>query len=610
VSNTAQPLLISNAALAAMKIDGLPSTKRGVRQLRVRQNWPTISADGRLQLIDVAALPDEYRLPIMAAMQPRILPKAANSGKRGAGRPTGTSFFDTNPHVAEAVTAWLSNHRYAATTIWDLLAASNIRPLPPIYTLRRFIKHIEEKLEVTLTALRDPDKAKSKYRVALGSADASASYAHQYWELDTTKADAKTKGGVMTKDGRRMILGVIDRYSRRTLFNIGVSESALSVRALLLRAITEWGVLPGTIIVDNGSGYINETVKTACAMLGIEHKPCPPASPERKPFVERVFGTFTRQRAVVLPGFTGHNVADAQKLRAKAKKETGRAEIFAEMTAEELQAILDNWTTGVYETRVHGGIGMSPLAKAMQSPIPATAAPAPEIVARALTAFVGNMVVGKRGLRWKGGRYWASELAAFIGTAVHVRRDEEDLGALLVFDDSGEFVCEAVNYERSGLSQQGFAMAARHHQQAHDKRAKAELREFMRRYPIERARAELLRADAEAAGKLATLPVLPVDAQPSRASIEPRENTARLHKLPQATKPVSADEIATRVARAEALIARASQGHDVAEHELAWANAFVAGPTYQWFKAEAAHAAGEPTPMNITSNRFNNRRNT
>jgi hypothetical protein len=47
----------------------------------------------------------------------------------------------------------------------------------------------------------------------------------------------------------------------------------------------------------------------------------------------------------------------------------------------------------------------------------------------------------------------------------------------------------------------------------------------------------------------------------------------------------------------------------VPEAELAWANAFAAGPTYTWHKAEAAHAAGEANPLTISSNRFPNRRN-
>jgi putative transposase len=589
---TAPSMLVTAAALAAMNVHGIPATKEGVRQLRVRENWPTVSGDGRVQLIDVAALPDQYRLPILAAMQPRMQPKADNSDRRGAGRPSGTSFFDANPHVADAVTAWLGNHRYAATTIWDMLAANNIRPLPPIHTLRRFVKRIEQQLAVTLSAIRDPDTAKSKYRLALGRADGSSSYAHQYWELDTTKAD------VMTANGRRMILGVIDRYSRRTRFIVAPSESAQSVRNLLIRAISDWGVLPGTIIVDNGSGYINETVKTACAMLGIGHKPCPPASPERKPFVERLFGTFTRQRAVVLPGFTGHNVAQAQQLRARAKKATGRAEIFAEITAEDLQAVLDNWCIGVYETRVHSGIGMAPLAKAMQSPLAATAAPDREVVARALTAFVGNLIVGKRGLRWKGGRYWSAELAPFIGKAVHVRRDENDLGALLVFDDADQFIGTAINHERSGLGEQEFAMAARRHQAAHEKRAKADVKAAMRRYPIERARGELLRADAVAAGRLAVLPTPESNVQKTQ-----KNAPATVHRLPNASTPSSHDQVAARVERAEWLIAQATEGHEIAENELAWAKAFVAGATYQWAKAEAAHAAGQPTPITIT-NRF------
>ncbi|MFV3448532.1 hypothetical protein ACNJGE_21290, partial [Mycobacterium tuberculosis] len=97
----------------------------------------------------------------------------------------------------------------------------------------------------------------------------------------------------------------------------------------------------------------------------------PPASGDKKPFVERMFGTFTRERAALLDGFAGHNVAQAAKLRQAAKVRTGRAVIVPELTAAELQVVINAWLDGVYHVRDHAGTGASPIARWTNSPRPA-----------------------------------------------------------------------------------------------------------------------------------------------------------------------------------------------------------------------------------------------
>ena len=57
-----------------------------------------------------------------------------------------------------------------------------------------------------------------------------------------------------------------------------------------------------------------------------------------------------------LPGFTGHNVAQAQALRERKSFAAGRgdgdAEVFAaDLTIEELQKSLDDWCDAKYGRR-------------------------------------------------------------------------------------------------------------------------------------------------------------------------------------------------------------------------------------------------------------------
>lgn len=597
---------VTASELAAMGLPGWPSTDRSWRRLREREGWATAPQRGPcgVELILVDQLPEDLRASIVAkraaALRPAA-PAAANDVRRSRGRPKGSSHFDRHPDQAEAVLSYVAAHKHSATNVLRLLSSTGFTDLPELRTVQRYIYQLEEQNPATLLRQRDPDGAKSRHQLALGRADGSVSYAHEVWELDTTKAD------VMTQGGRCMILGVIDRYSRRVRFMVAPSESGLSVRRLLIDTMIAWGVMPATVVTDNGSGYINASVISGLEALGIEHKPCLPGAPERKPFVERLFGTFMHTRAVLLDGFTGHNVGDAAKIRAKAKKVTGRAEILASMTTEELQVLLDQWVDGTYHQTVHSGIRTTPLARWMASPIPATACPARDHLEMALSAYVGALSVGKRGLRWKGGRYWCAELAAWIGRTVVARRDEEELGVLLAFDPDGHFIGRAVDHFRSGISEREFAIQARNHQRQQQRIEDDRIRAAKRAFPIERARDQMLRDEAERAGKLATLP-LPTVArstaqldsfQPAPAVIPDEASIERAtRRIPTKAKTVSPEE---KVARADAIMAAANAGQTVDAAELRAARAYQGSTEYRATKMWSGQipSAGQPSfPVN------------
>jgi putative transposase len=571
------PTMMTAAALADLRVDGLPSTKRSINRLVKREGWSVLYDDGNRALIEVDRLPQTIRAAIAARFARRTLIQS-ETVRRARGRPCGTNFFTRNGDMADAITAWLATRFLGAARIYELLAAEfPTREQPHIRTLRRFVAQVEADKKVVLAQLRDPDRARAQYRLSLGRADGGVTYAHEIWELDTTPAD------VMCVEGRKRILGLIDRYSRRVRFIVADSESAQAVRRLLFRAISDWGVVPAMIIVDQGSGYVNETVKSACDLLGIDHHPCPPSSPELKPFVERLFGTFTRQRARILDGFVGHNVAEAQRLRAVARKETGKPEIVGTISADQLQDILDNWTVGTYEARIHSSIGMSPFDKAQTSPTAAAPAPAIDLLSMMLTAYVGDLTVGKLGLRWKRGSYYCKELIPHKGNVLHVRRDENELGELYAFDGDGSFIGTAINYERSGLSEREFAMLAREHEREYETAHRKHIRRLKKDFPFERARDQLLRDEATRAGKLIELPIRPTAAVRAVAN-EPRLQAAdnRVSAPASATlysHPIArvGDDVAARIARAEALISDAASGAPVDARRLDHARLFLGG---------------------------------
>lgn len=598
-------LWLTAAQLAELRLAGLPTTRTGVQKRADAENWrwKERTARGGGRLYHALGLPPAAQADYLA----RRRDEADAPARRG--RPAGTGWFDRNPEAARAIEGLIADQKVSSRNLRKLLAALGFVDLPTARTIRNFVAQLEARNHVVFTALRDPDRYKSMFRPALGRMDASTTFAHEMWEIDTTKAD------VLCTDGRKNVLGIIDRWSRRARFLVVESESAQSVRRMLVGTIAAWGVMPVTLKVDNGSGFINASVTSALDLLGIALDPCLPGTPEDKPHVERLFGTFTRERASLLPGFAGHSVADAQKLRARAKKKTGRAEVVAGISSQQLQAVLDAWVDGEYHQRTHSGIRMAPMEKWQRSPIPARRAPDAGVLRMALSAYVGTGTVTKRGVRWKGGRYWSPLLVGWMGRQVTIRRDEDDLGALFLFDDQGNYIDTAVNAMRSGLTEQQFALAARAQMAAHLNAAKADIRRIQRDYRPEHAVDQMLRAEAEAAGRLHHLPGHTAPwSTPAIASLTgneaPRAAGLQSPAAPEATataptptpidvpgQPVT-ESVEQKVARHDAVIAAHARGEDVDPHALLLARNYVATPEYRTAKMLSA-AFGDGAAANV-----------
>lgn len=570
---------LSAQEIAKLRLDGLPTTRARVRGRAAAEGWPfelrTVRG-GEAQFYAVTGLPEAARADLFARRADIIL-----SAMRPVGRPRG-DWFDRHPDVADAVLVILARHKHASSRVMELLKA-DFSELPDLRTLQRYMQRIEKEQKVLLAAERDPDKFKSMYRPSLGRMDATVSYAHEMWEIDTTKAD------IMCTDGRKAILGIIDRWSRRARFMVVESESALSVRGMLVSTMLAWGVMPAILKVDNGSGFINASVIASLDAVGITLDPCLPGVPEDKPHIERVFGTFNRERASMLKGFLGHNVAQAQQLRARAKKQTGRAVIEAGIDSAELQRILDAWVDGTYHQRHHRTLGMAPMEKWQRSPQPARAVPSADILKIAFSAVIGTGMVTKRGVRWKNGRYWADTLVPLMGKQVKLRWDEGDYGAVYVFDEDGNYVDTALNVQRQGFSQQAVAMAARHEMTKFINDQRADLRRKKTNFNVDKAMDKVLRDEAERADKLIHFPQstaprstaamdsitnAPTPALPDFAQLDDRIAAPRAPKAANRTP-------AEKMAEADAVIAAAARGEAVDPADLRRAQLYATTAEYR-----------------------------
>ena len=437
---------------------------------------------------------------------------------------------------------------------------------PAPSTLRHWLARFRREHARELSAVTNPDRHRSHRKPAGGDAAAGIERLNQLWELDSTTAD------VMCTDGKRYaIVAAIDVWSRRARVLVVPTSRATAIAALLRHCILTWGV-PETVRTDEGRDYTSRHVTDVLAALALAHDPCPPYSPERKPFIERFLGTLTRDLFANLPGFTGHDVVGAQALRARksfaarraerpqsarcaerARNRQGRAsgathgEDLAEtfgcaLTADELQAWCDDWCRAVYERRPHDGLGgATPFARAAGW----TGSVRHVHDERALDALLaepagnGWRTVRKGGIRLDNVDYIAGPLGPLVGERVRVRHDPADLDLIHVYHKPPEakgfaFLCVAEDPARTGADRAAIAARMKATAGAADREARKRARDLAKRHRPERAMDDVLaKAVADA----------------DRAVALPRKGAA--HETPALTQAAHAAKAADEADKAE-----------------------------------------------------------
>ena len=361
-----------------------------------------------------------------------------------ARRPGRPSLIDAEMReTLEALLFGLGDHLTAVHAHRTLLARHG--RAPKVQTVRAWLRRWRRENRRELLAVTNPDLDRSSHKPAGGDAADSVLRLNQLWELDSTPAD------VICADGKRYaIVAAIDIWSRQARVLVVPTSRATAISALLRRCILEWGV-PEAVRTDEGKDYTSRHVLGVLADLEIEHRPCPSYTPEAKPFVERFLGTLTRDLFATLPGFTGHDVAQAQALRSRksfsARRGEDDAAVYgAELTAEELQERCDTWCDAVYGRRPHGGLGgASPFARRASWPHPVRRVHDERALDSLLAEPAGGgwRTVRKAGIRLDNADYIAGELGPLVGERVRIRRDAADPDRIFVYREDGAFVCVA-----------------------------------------------------------------------------------------------------------------------------------------------------------------------
>lgn len=331
---------------------------------------------------------------------------------------------------------------------------------PSRRTVYRFIKKWKQKNPQLSTLIEDPRSWKNRYMPAFGDAGADVAHFGDRWEADSTPAD------VICKDGQRhAVVGVIDVYSRRAMIIITPTSKSIAIAAAMRKAMIVWGI-PSRIKMDNGSDYQSLHVQAICSALKIQTPELPKYSPEKKPFIERFFGTFSRGLEELLPGFCGHSVNERQALR---EKETWAEKIMkpggvveVPLTMEEFQDLTDRWIK-IYERTPHKGLGdKTPLEKAKESHLQPPKIRGERIL-DILLAPVGYRTVQKKGISVDNSFFVSPELVEYIGRRVEIRRDLNSVGRLYVFGSTGKYLCQARNEPLEGQKLEDYLKAKKEH---------------------------------------------------------------------------------------------------------------------------------------------------
>jgi len=358
------------------------------------------------------------------------------------------------------------------STIYLLMSEHFGLAMPSYDALNNFYKRWKKANPQLFTFSQSPDKWKSKFLISLGSESSKALYKNHFWELDATSAD------VVCNDGKRYtILGLIDIATRRSIFKVEESNSIFAVTRLLRAGILKFGI-PENIVVDNGKEFISNHFASVCANLDIAVHTTPPFSGEKKPFIERMFGTLARGLFRYIPGFIGHNVAMKSQIQARQsfahkimaiqkankqiknkekeeafiklfriKKENIGVDINIALSKEQLQEVCDTWVEKIY------GLNKSPI-KAWNSYKMAVKSIGDE---RMLDLLLGKSVlcsVGKKGIRLDNCTYWHNLLLKFMGRKLKVMTND-NLGEVVVYEpQTMQLICKAIDLKHYGVSRE------------------------------------------------------------------------------------------------------------------------------------------------------------
>lgn len=258
------------------------------------------------------------------------------------------------------------------------------------------------------------------------------------WQADHTQLDlwALDSSGEAV---RPWLTAIEDDHSRALSgWSLNVAapsalQTALTFRqAIWRKADPRWHVcgIPGIFYVDHGSDFTSRHLEQVSAELKVPLVFSAVGQPRGRGKVERFFRSLHQLLISALPGY-----APAGGPRPTPK-----------LGLVELEALIHEFVIEEYHRRPHSETGVAPRdrweAGGFLPHLPASL----EVLDLLLLTVATPRKVHPDGIRFQGLRYFDPTLAGFVGEAVTIRYDPNDLGEVRVFHGH-EFVCRAVATE-------------------------------------------------------------------------------------------------------------------------------------------------------------------
>ena len=221
----------------------------------------------------------------------------------------------------------------------------------------------------------------------------------------------------------------LDGYSRLIMgWAISMRPTSAVVLAALRAGIVvdpargPFGGVPGVLRPDRGLEFTATALRRSCAALGVELAPTPAYTPHLKGKVERVNRTLVQEFLSGLAFYTDGPRGIDGALLGPAVEPMG-LELFVDRFAA--------WVTSYNTTRVHSGLGTTPLARWGQDATPLRVID-PAALRWMLMADT-ERTVNRDGVHFGGVRFLAPELTGLVGQRLQVRYTPHDLRRIGLF---------------------------------------------------------------------------------------------------------------------------------------------------------------------------------
>lgn len=339
--------------------------------------------------------------------------------------------------------------------------------IPPLFSLNSMNLYLDRYLKENSLEYASinygSDKTDSYREPAYGVQRELYTSPNQLWQIDSSPLDAI----VLDEDSRQIrphFISVIDVYSGRSVGGIATTSDANAVVRILWKAFKAMGK-PKAIQFDNGKDYLSKKVQGLIAGLGIAYVRTAAYKGKAKAVVERRFRTIQGSYIAAINGYIGRNTGERIiKEQQVAKRERRSKDKYGNplktqqkyllplsLVATYLDEAIEYWNIDRVSRRWGKLNGKSPMDLWYSSGFVREEVSYLQFLLYADDSKLRTME--KEGVSIKPFTYAPTQYIE-PKTKVHVRVNIDSSNEAFIFDEQGEFICNAYDKKARPLTQE------------------------------------------------------------------------------------------------------------------------------------------------------------